>query len=86
MNHGLSPAETLLGRKLRTRLHKLVVNPNGNTDLGVHKEHCKCKQKIYHDSSSSVLELLKPSDAVCIHDSSCQAQRPVVIHGHPTIR
>ena len=72
LQNGLSPAQMLMGRRLRTNLpmHDNLLKPKGAVKVRQAKEEEKVKQKKRHDKSAKQLPYLKPVDRVRLLDYS----------------
>ena len=72
LQNGLSPAQMLMGRRLRTNLpmHENLLEPKGAVKVRQAKEEEKVKQKKRHDKSTKQLPYLKPGDRVLLLDYS----------------
>lgn len=64
LQNGLSPAQMLMGRRIRTNLpiHEDLLTPRGAHKVKLVKEKQKDKQKQRHDKSARHLPELKPGD------------------------
>ena len=62
LQNGLSPAQMLMGRCIRTNLpmHENLLKPKGAVKVKQAKEEEKVKQKKRHDKSAKQLPYLKP--------------------------
>ena len=71
LESGLSPAQLLMGRRIKTTLpaHQKMYQSN-NKDLVKKMKMQKLKQKEYYDRQSCELPKLSVGDRVCIHDHS----------------
>ena len=72
LQNGLSPAQMLMGRRIRTNLpmHENLLKPKGAVKVRQAKEEEKVKQKKRHDKSAKPLPYLKPGDRVRLLDYS----------------
>lgn len=70
LQNGLSPAQMLMGRRIRTNLpiHEDLLTPRGAHKVKLAKEKQKDKQKQRHDKSARHLPELKPGDHVRLRD------------------
>ncbi|KAL1264137.1 hypothetical protein QQF64_004492 [Cirrhinus molitorella] len=80
LEHGLSPAEILMGRKLRTTL-PYVTRPNKNKNKTWRKKqmHLKQRQKINYDRTSRSLGPLAVKDTVRLEDNNTWSRRATVL-------
>uniref|UniRef100_A0AAR2K7E9 Integrase catalytic domain-containing protein n=1 Tax=Pygocentrus nattereri TaxID=42514 RepID=A0AAR2K7E9_PYGNA len=69
LSHGLSPAELLFNRKLRTHMPQLLERESvQKRNIVMDKQKAKNAQKRYYDRGSKELKELKPNDRVRLHD------------------
>lgn len=70
LQNGLSPAQMLMGRRIRTNLpiHEDLLTPKGALKVKMDKEKEKQKQKQQHDVKAKQLRDLKPGEHVRIRD------------------
>lgn len=70
LQNGLSPAQMLMGRRLRTNLpiHENLLTPKGAHKIKIDKEKDKVKQKQHHDKRAKKLRVLRPGERVTIRD------------------
>lgn len=70
LQNGLSPAQLLMGQRLRTNLpvKEELLTPTGAHKIKDNREKGKPKQKPQHDSRAKELPVLRPGDQVCVWD------------------
>ena len=70
LQNGLSPAQVLMGRHLRTNLpmHENLLTPKGAHKIRIDKEKDKEKQKQQHNKRAKKLHRLRPGEQVRIRD------------------
>ena len=70
--NGLSPAQMLMGRRIRSNLpvNEDLLTPKGAHKIRKAKEEQKVKQRHLHDRTAKHLPLLKPGDVVRLRDIS----------------
>uniref|UniRef100_A0A672Q3W0 Integrase catalytic domain-containing protein n=1 Tax=Sinocyclocheilus grahami TaxID=75366 RepID=A0A672Q3W0_SINGR len=78
LEHGVSPAEILMGRRLRTTLPCLT-SPIKNKYLKRKQQHLKQRQKANYDKASKSLEPLSNNDTVRLEDHSTWSTRATVL-------
>ncbi len=68
LQNGLSPAQMLMGRRIRTNLpiHQDLLTPAGANRINEAKQQLKNKQKENYDKKAKTLRKLKPGDRVRI--------------------
>ncbi|RXN14474.1 Retrotransposable element Tf2 type 1 [Labeo rohita] len=66
LQNGLSPAQMLMGRRIRTNLpiHQDLLTPAGANKVKQEKQQLKNKQKENYDKKAKILRKLKPGDRV----------------------
>ena len=72
LQNGLSPAQMLMGRRIRSNLpvNEDLLTPKGAHKVKKAKEDQKAKQKQLHDRTAKHLPKLKPGDTVRLRDIS----------------
>ncbi len=78
LEHGVSPAEILMRRRLRTTLPCLAT-PSKNKNLKRKQQHLKQWQKEKYDKTSKGLEPLSNNDTVRLEDYSTWSKRATVL-------
>lgn len=70
LQNGLSPAQMLMGRRIRSNLpvNEDLLTPKGAHKVRKAKEEQKAKQKQLHDRTAKHLPMLKPGDTVRLRD------------------
>ena len=92
LQNGFSPAELLMGRKLRTRLPTLPSNLDPGwdflNDFRKSDNELKLKQKEYHDKRHRVFDLpsLSPHDFVYINDDVGNRKKSEIVKYGNTLR
>ena len=70
LENGLSPAQMLMGRRIRSNLpvDGALLTPRGAHRVKQTKQQLKVKQKWLHDRTAKHLPMLKPGDSVRLRD------------------
>lgn len=70
LENGLSPAQMLMGRRIRTNLpiNEILLTPGGAHKIKARKQEQKEKHKMQHDKKAKHLPNLRPGDKVRILD------------------
>lgn len=77
LEHGLSPAEILMGRRLRTTLP--YTSEQKQQEVKEKQRHLQKRQKANYDKSTKSLVPLTRHDTVRIHDSNTWSQKATVL-------
>uniref|UniRef100_A0A3Q2EKA6 Integrase catalytic domain-containing protein n=1 Tax=Cyprinodon variegatus TaxID=28743 RepID=A0A3Q2EKA6_CYPVA len=77
LEHGLSPAEILMGRRLRTTLP--YTSEPKQKEVKQKQKHLQRRQKANYDKSTKSLVPLARHDTVRIHDSSTWSKKATVL-------
>lgn len=78
LEHGVSPAEILMGRRLQTTLPCLATQ-NKRKYLKRKQKHLKLRQKANYDKASKSLEPLSNNDTVRLEDSNTWTKKATVL-------